>query len=89
MYTTVDVYHSRCGYKYKEERIMKNFFIDSNDVGLKEVNYEDAKTSVKEHIIAVIRGHEQFGLTASDVSKDMALVIAQAIREATKEDNNG
>ena len=64
---------------------MKKFLIDSNDVGLKEVNYEDVKTRVKEHIIAVIRGHEQFGLTASDVSKDMALVVAQAIREATKE----
>lgn len=64
---------------------MKNYLIDSKEDGLQEVNYKDAKARVKEQIKAAIAQHKSFGLTASDVAKDMALVVAQAIREATKE----
>lgn len=62
----------------------------SNDVmEIKKASYDDLKKVIKTTVMGTIKDHERFGLTASDVSKDMALVVAQAIREATKEDNNG
>ncbi|MBR6678739.1 MAG: hypothetical protein IKL58_00250 [Phascolarctobacterium sp.] len=52
---------------------------------MENTQYESAKELVKNTVKVVIAQHKSFGLTASDVSKDMALVVAQAIREATKE----
>ncbi|MBQ8691311.1 MAG: hypothetical protein IJ516_05760 [Phascolarctobacterium sp.] len=52
---------------------------------MENTKYENAKELVKNTVKIVIANHKEFGLTESDVAKDMALVVAQAIREATKE----
>ena len=52
---------------------------------MENTQYENSKNLVKNTVKIVIKSHKEFGLTASDVAKDMALVVAQAIREATGE----
>lgn len=74
-----------------ENKVM--LIVDDNkgslSVNTNVTDYADTKNMVKGLVCNLISNCKQFNKSKQDVAMDMAEVVAQAIREATKEDNNG